>query len=121
MHEFAKQRFFATDSPTTPAVDIYETNSAFIIHLEIAGLSDKDISITATSKKITISGTRHRPKISKIIKVHQLEMETGRFERTLSLSSPIDPENTSSTYQKGCLRIMAPKKTSNRIEVEIKN
>ncbi|MFP3982780.1 MAG: Hsp20/alpha crystallin family protein [Desulfurivibrionaceae bacterium] len=122
MREFSPQRFFAIhDSPITPATDIYETDSDFIIYMEIAGLSDDDISITATSTEVTVSGVRRRPRIPDITGVHQLEVETGKFERTLRLSSPIDPGNTTSTYQKGCLLIRAPKKTSNRVEVEIKD
>lgn len=122
IREFTPQRFFAMqDTPITPAVDIYETESDFIIYVEIAGLSDDDISVTATSTEITVSGIRRRPNIPEIIGVHQLEVETGRFERTLNLSSPVDSGSTTSVYQKGCLLIRAPKKTSNRIEVEIKD
>ncbi len=122
IREFSPQRFFAMqDSQISPAVDIYETNDNFIIYVEIAGLADDDISVTATSTEITVSGIRRRPNIPGIIGVHQLEVETGRFKRTLNLSSPVDPATTSSVYEKGCLLIRAPKKTSNRIEVEIKD
>ncbi|MFO7761747.1 MAG: Hsp20/alpha crystallin family protein [Desulfobia sp.] len=122
IREFAPQRFFAMqESPITPAVDVYETESDIIIYVEIAGLSDNDISVTATSTEIIVSGVRRRPNIPGIIGVHQLEVDTGRFERKLTLSSPIDSGNTTSVYQKGCLLIRAPKKTSNRIEVEIKD
>lgn len=122
MREFSPQRFFAIqNSFIRPAADIYETDSDFIVYVEIAGLLDDDISVTATSTGITVSGVRRHPRIPDITGVHQLEVETGKFERTLPLSSPIEPGNTTSTYQKGCLLIRAPKKTSNRVEVEIKD
>lgn len=98
-----------------PCVDMYETDSALIIKVELAGIRPNrlNIELSADDRVLTISGERseapgeHRDRIQ----CHHLEIFFGAFEREITLpnSVPFDRDAITAKYRDGFLLITLPK------------
>lgn len=105
----ARMTPFQAGSDWVPSADVYETENEVVICLEISGIEPENISVVAEQRSVTVAGDRHFPAIENASCIHQLEIEHGRFERTLSLPVPVDVAGTSSVYKNGYLLIRLPK------------
>ncbi|MFZ5770641.1 MAG: Hsp20/alpha crystallin family protein [Thermodesulfobacteriota bacterium] len=92
------------------AADVYETVHDFIVYMEIPGVDPDNLSVLVNNAAVTVSGERFRPDFDHTICIHQLEMEYGKFKRTISLPGPIDGDAATSTCRNGFLLIRLPKK-----------
>jgi HSP20 family molecular chaperone IbpA len=89
-----------------PHCDMYQTDTEWIIIMELAGMNKHDISIVITDEYIRISGDRVLPAVSCRMSYLNMEIETGKFERRIFFPmSPIDRDNPKVTYENGFLRI----------------
>ncbi len=105
-----------------PCVDMYETDAALVIKMELAGVkpSKLQIELSADDRTMTISGERlesgdeHRDRI----RCHHLEIFFGAFQREITLPAtvPFDRENISATYKDGFLVISLPKRSAHSPE-----
>lgn len=101
---------FAAEKVWKPAVDIYETAEEVIVLVEIAGMNKKDIAVTLDNNILKISGIRPDYSPAAKNKIHQMEIDYGKFERMMKITIPIETENTSAYYKEGFLKITIPKK-----------
>ena len=90
-----------------PQVDLYESENALIIFMEVAGIDPEKIKVIVELKTLIIRGERKCP-VSGISCVHQLEIEYGHFERRIDLPKTIEVSATSSKIKKGMLRVHMP-------------
>lgn len=103
-----------------PAVDVYESGKEYIIYCELAGTDSKSFSVVVDESHVRISGNRQLPKHEAIACVHQLEIELGKFSRSIALPGPVEIENVRSVYTSGILTISLPKKESRgRVNITI--
>ena len=103
-----------------PPVDIYENNDEFIIYMELPGVDPSKIDVVADQHAVTISGDRPAPSFDNTTCIHQLEIEHGEFQRTITLPTPIAPLATHSAYKKGYLKVTLPKqKKQTKIKVNV--
>ncbi len=104
-----------------PSCDVYETVGEFIIYMEVPGIDPDKLTVIVNHSSVTVSGERTQPVFDHTTCIHQLEVEYGRFKRTLNLESPLDAEAATSTCKNGFLLIRLPKKkSSNQIKISIK-
>lgn len=104
-----------------PPTDIYETEAAFIIFMEVPGVNPETINIVADQTNVSISGGRLPPPFPETTCIHQLEIEHGEFRRIIVLPTAIDVAGTRSTCKNGFLKVIMPKlQTSSRIKVEVR-
>ena len=98
-----------------PPTDLIETEDAYIVRLEIAGMNVKDFSINFNENNLTIFGTRweHYPDCA----FHQMEIPTGDFVSTVDVPSPIDENEIKAVYENGFLHITLPKAKAKQIRV----
>ena len=92
-----------------PAVDVYETEEEIVIYMDTAGIEPAGITVSVERTCVVVSGVRKPPAREKIRCIHQLEMEHGYFERSISLPGAIDVAGTSSASRNGILEIKMPK------------
>jgi HSP20 family protein len=91
-----------------PSMNVWETDEAVVVEAELPGFSIEDVDITMTGKEVTISGTRaHTEPKGKVFL--RRERPTGRFSRTLRLSTDIDGSRGAATLQNGVLTVTLPK------------
>ncbi|MGH7433612.1 MAG: Hsp20/alpha crystallin family protein, partial [Candidatus Methylomirabilales bacterium] len=68
-----------------PAIDVFETSSAVIVLMEIAGTDRKDIEVHLDGRRLRIAGARRVAAPVNAQRCHQMEIESGPFERWVSL------------------------------------
>ena len=100
---------FSSEHTWKPPVDIYETAEEVIVVVEIAGMKKKNITVTMENDLLKISGIRTDHSPSAKTKLHQMEVDYGKFQRIVKISLPIDTKNISAHYREGFLRITLPK------------
>lgn len=93
-----------------PAMDVYETNSAIVIVMEIAGTQRKDIDIHLDGRRLRIAGSRHVTAPLDAQGCHQMEIEFGYFERWVTLDFFPPRDAVEAVYQDGLLRVTIPKR-----------
>ena len=92
-----------------PPTDVYETEEAFIVRVEIAGMREENFDVSVQNDTLYISGFRHDFPAKRA--VHQMEIRSGRFASVVRLSALVDVEHALAEYQDGFLTITLPKET----------
>lgn len=89
-------------------MDAYITDEAIIIRADVPGLKPDEIEITLEGDTLAIRG-EIKPDVADNRKYVLLERPTGRFERTLSINTPIDHEKVEASFKDGVLTLTLPK------------
>lgn len=90
-----------------PPTDVFETDDAFIVVVEVAGMRGAEIAVMLENKELSVRGTRHEKGDFKAF--HQMEIAHGEFETIVRLPKSIDIKTTEAVYSDGFLRIVLPK------------
>jgi HSP20 family protein len=103
-----------------PALDVYETERAIVVRVELAGVASEDVRVVVDGEYLQITGRRSfsAPGASRAeIQRHLLiEIAQGTFERVLRTRAPYDADRVSARLENGILTIELPRKaTSARI------
>jgi HSP20 family protein len=98
-----------------PPTDVYETEEAIIIRIEIAGMQDEDFSISLSDRYLVVRGVR--PDLSERRAYHQMEIYFGEFMSEVDLPVPVVTERVKAEYNLGFLRVELPKDRPQRIKV----
>jgi HSP20 family protein len=88
-----------------PACDIEETNSHFVMNVDLPGVPKKDINIEVKDNQLLISGERKAERKTK----NSSERYYGKFHRVVALPSGIDADKIEAQYQDGVLTLALPK------------
>ena len=100
----------------SPPTDVYETDSAIVVKIEIAGLNPEDFAISLDDRVLTVRGVRRDP-TSKLA-YQQLEINYGQFQTEVHLPWPINESaEIEATYEQGFLTILLPKARARRVPV----
>ncbi|MEW6500508.1 MAG: Hsp20/alpha crystallin family protein [Thermodesulfobacteriota bacterium] len=91
------------------ATDIYETDEALIVCMDVGGAAPDQLEVVAEEQRLTIAGERDLPVPDGVRAVHRLEIERGRFEKSITLPGPVDVSAATSVHQNGFLVVTLPK------------
>jgi len=91
------------------AVNIEETDAAFILSLYAAGLRKSDFTISVTADVLTIKYTAPATAEDTQNQYAHLEYQPSSFERSFQLNSKVITENISASYVDGVLKVTLPK------------
>lgn len=100
----------------SPPTDEYETEEAYIVLVEIAGMRDDDFEVSLENNTLLISGSR--PDFLERRAYQQMEIRFGKFATAVNLPGPVNIEQAHAEYQNGFLTIVLPKATLNQNKVE---
>lgn len=89
-------------------MDAYITDEAIVIRADVPGLTANDIEITLEGDTLSIRGEIKRTEEDNR-KYVLLERPVGRFERTLTINTPIDHEKVEASFKDGVLSLVLPK------------
>jgi HSP20 family protein len=104
-------------SPTDafrPAINLYETQTSFIICADLAGMDERDMEVSLEKGNVIIRGRRQSPMPpdgSRAVAVHLMEIDHGTFCRTIEVPAGVTEAEIEATYHLGMLWITLPKKT----------
>lgn len=97
------------DGPTfLPPTDIFETDKAILLVLDVPGADPQSVDITLEKRVLTVSA-RSTPFTPQGYTLQYAEYETGNYQRAFTLSDEIDREHIDASLKDGVLRLTAPK------------
>ena len=99
-----------SQSMFVPDVDIKETANAFVFKADVPGMKEKDVEVSLTGNRLTLSGKREEEKREEKDNYFTCERSYGSFSRTFSLPSGTEPGKASADLKDGVLTVTVPKK-----------
>jgi len=102
----------ATQQYWVPALDAWETESAFVVRLDLPGLSAENVDLSFDRNTLTIRGTRPTtiPAPDKgELKVFFAERAYGTFSRSLRFPQYVVSDRIEAAFADGVLTITVPK------------
>lgn len=91
-----------------PVTDIFETNAALMLALEMPGVDRENISVKLESGVLTIEGEIDFGKYEGMYPVYT-EYNVGNYARSFELSSNIDQDRISAELKDGVVMLTLPK------------
>ena len=101
--------FGLSERSWSPAVDLRETDDAYIVHADIPGLKKDDITIEIVEDVVTIKGERKYEAERKDGDFHRVERKYGSFLRTIEIPGGFNGDAASAKFQDGVLELTLPK------------
>lgn len=98
-----------------PPTDVYETEDAIIVRVEVAGTREDDFSVHLTDRSLIIRGTRQDTQERR--SYHQMEIPFGEFSTEIDLPIPVVTDQIEAVYRDGFLRVVLPKARPHQIKV----
>lgn len=98
-----------------PPSDVFETEQAVIVRVEIAGMREGEFTIELNGRILTIHGIR--PDMSERRAYHQMEIRFGEFNLDLELPTYVEPDMVQAVYSDGFLRVTLPKARPRQIPI----
>jgi HSP20 family protein len=98
---------FAATGAWVPAVDIEETEDAWILEAELPGVKAENIDIEAHENELEITGEIVEKERKGILR--RRTRRVGRFEYRVTLPGPIDPDGIDASLDDGILRVTVRK------------
>lgn len=102
-----------------PALDVYETEKALVVQVDLAGVRAEDLRITVDADRLRIRGVRTPARDAEIERLHQVEIASGPFERVLRLGIAFERDAVSASLEEGFLRIVLPKRLPARRRIDV--
>lgn len=109
-----KQELVSKEEKTVPGryympfADIYETDEALCVVMEMPGVEKKDIDVALESDVLRIDGRIDFSKYDGMEPVYT-EYNVGHYTRSFTLSNKIDQEKISAQLEDGVLTLTLPK------------
>ena len=100
-------------------VDVFETDSNFVVLTAIAGIQIKDIDISVEKDMMVIKGNRLSPDLGPEKKYFYQECYWGPFSRKIVLPENIEIKKAAAQMDKGLLTIKIPKSEKSKTEVKV--
>ncbi|MBI2330966.1 MAG: Hsp20/alpha crystallin family protein [Chloroflexi bacterium] len=93
-----------------PPTDVYETEDAYIVRMEIAGMREENFDVLVQNDTLYIMG--FRPHFPARHAYHQMEIRSGKFTTVIKLPGSVEVDDALAEYQDGFLTITLPKELS---------
>jgi HSP20 family protein len=106
---FHDERKLEKVSAWVPSADMYETDEAIIIQLELAGIEKDSLEILFQEEHLVLRGNRPLNSRMQSAKIHRLECLYGQFQRVFRIPHPVEAQKISTIYEQGVLKIVLPK------------
>lgn len=118
MHEmlrwdpFRETSLLGSWEPTSfaPSFDVKETNEGFVIKADLPGIEEKDLKVTLTGQRLTVSGKREQETKKEHEHLHAIERSHGSFTRAFTLPDGVDANKIHAELKNGVLTLMLPRK-----------
>jgi HSP20 family protein len=102
-----------------PDVDVFETEKSVVVRVELAGVPGGDLRVTVDGETLRISGVRVAPEPADVLRLHQMEIASGPFERRLRIPIAFEREGVSAHLADGFLTVTLPKHVPVRRKVPV--
>jgi HSP20 family protein len=93
----------------TPAMDLVETDNAFVLKADLPGLSEEDVKIEVEDNVLSVSGERKASHEESKQGYYRVERSYGAFSRSLTLPEGVEADSINATFDRGVLEVRVPK------------
>jgi HSP20 family protein len=109
---------FCSNETWTPAVNLYENDTMYIVCVDLAGVDKEKIDVVVVENRLRLRGQRHAPlppaqmeagSPAGRLRVHLMEIDHGTFRREVQLPDDVAKEEVRASYQNGMLWVELPK------------
>jgi HSP20 family protein len=122
LHRHAERHFFSLLAPSQvyttaegkwqPLADVYETDEAWVIIVELAGVQKGDFSVIVNEGVLIVRGVRRDAFEGKGRTYHQAEINYNEFARSFPLPVGIDEGTIKALFRDGLLTITIKKRSA---------
>jgi HSP20 family protein len=88
-----------------PSIDVYRRDDGWLIKCELAGVRREDVRITATGRRLSISGVRRDWSIVEGHRVYSMEICYNRFQRLVELPCDVELAELRVQFRDGMLLV----------------
>lgn len=85
----------------SPAVDIFESPEAIVVHVDVPGVTAEDVTLRLEKNELVVKATRHESLHGPI-----------EYQRTFTIPTDIDGEAIAAHLARGVLSLTLPRKAS---------
>ncbi len=93
----------------SPRVDLQDTETAYLLELDVPGMSKDNININFHEGVLSISGERKNEIADNGNDYVRVERRFGHFYRSFTLPKQVEENDITASYQDGVLTIAVPK------------
>ena len=97
------------DAEWAPRTDVAETDDAYLIAMDLPGMTPEVVEVRLDDGVLRVSGRREVGRGYEGARFHQVERSYGRFSRSFQLRSDVDVAVIDATYDGGVLTVEVPK------------
>lgn len=91
----------------SPPTDFYETENAYVVRVEVAGMREQDFEVSLENNFLVISGVRSDMPERRAY--HQMEIRFGHFSTAVGIPGPVNVDEAEAVYKDGFLVVTLPK------------
>lgn len=89
-----------------PSADVFESEDEFMIYIDLPGVEEGEIKVTAKDDLVVVEGRRGEREFEEEIYAHHVERAKGYFRREFKFYSPIDTGNIRKELERGVLTLI---------------
>jgi HSP20 family protein len=93
----------------SPVLDLYEDKDNLFVKMDLPGMKREEIEVSLHEGSLSISGERKSEQKHEAAEVYRAERFFGRFQRTVTLPTPVAADKVKAEYKDGILTITLPK------------
>jgi HSP20 family protein len=95
--------------PWQPRTDISETDAAYVVEVDLPGMTIHDISVQLEGTTVVIAGQRQSANSENVNQHPRVERPCGAFQRAFTLPTAVQRDEVQAAYANGVLTITVPK------------
>jgi HSP20 family protein len=95
-----------------PPVDVYETDDAIVLQVELPGVSKDAVNVELHEHTLRLSGERTRESAGTGGQYRREEGRYGAFQRAFRMPTIVDEAKIQATYTDGVLALRLPKQAT---------
>ena len=101
-----------------PDADVFETEHEVVVRIELAGVSSEDLRVSVEGNQVRVSGVRAPREGAPVVRLHQMEIASGPFERRVQIPVAFDRDRVSAHLANGFLTVALAKRGRRSVPVE---
>jgi HSP20 family protein len=100
------------DTEFSPLADVEETDDAYVVEIELAGVRKEDINTELSGHRLSVTGERNEKERKGTLR--RRTRTVGRFRYEIMLPGDIDDKRVEAHLDQGVLTITVPKASAER-------
>lgn len=101
------------DGAFVPAADVEETDDAFMIEVELPGVDKRDIDVSLSGRRLTISGERKEKERVGVLR--RRVRSVGSFRYEVVLPGDVDENSVEAKLSEGVLTVKIAKRSGDKL------